>query len=70
MLLLSRLALIAAGLALFGCDQEPKEVSIIQQYSDIQSEWQDMALVYGFAFDNEELAGIARDAFAASFPER
>jgi hypothetical protein len=60
--------LIALGTA--GCDQEPMEVSVVQQYSDIQSEWQDMALVYGFAFDNAELADVARNAFANAYPER
>jgi|GEM_PF-6039150 len=28
-----------------------------------------MALVYGFAFDNVELADISRNAFAAAFPK-
>ena len=68
---LPRTALAFACLALAtGCDQEPKEISVVQQFSDIQSEWQDMALVHGFAFDNVELADISRDAFAAAFPER
>lgn len=65
-----RPAIVAAILLTAGCDQTLKEVSVVQQYSDIQSEWQDMALVYGFAFDNVELADISRDAFAAAFPER
>jgi hypothetical protein len=63
-------ALVVGLLPLTGCDQEPKEVSVVQQFSDMQAEWQDMALVYGFAFDNVELADISRDAFAAAFPER
>jgi hypothetical protein len=60
----------ACGVLASGCDQEPKSISVIQQYSDLQSEWQDMALVYGFAFDNVELADVARDSFAKAFPER
>jgi hypothetical protein len=61
-----------AILLVIGCDQEdqePKTVSVVQQYSEFQSEWQDMALVYGFAFDNVELADISRNAFAAAFPK-
>ena len=60
--------LIALGPA--GCDQETKAVPVIQQYSDLMGQWQDMAAVHGFAFDNVELAGIARDSFAKAFPER
>ena len=60
----------ACGVLASGCDQEPKSISVILQYSDLQSEWQDMAAVYGFAFDNVELAEIARDAYAKAFPER
>lgn len=63
-------ALVVGLLLLAGCDQEPKEVSVVQQYSDMQSEWQDMALVYGFAFDNVQLADVTRDAFAIAYPER
>ena len=62
--------ILFAAVALTGCDQEPKEVSVVQQFSDMQSEWQDMALVYGFAFDNVELADVTRDAFAIAYPER
>jgi hypothetical protein len=65
----SLIALVVACTSLAtGCDQESKAVSVVQQYSDFQSEWQDMALVYGFAFDNVELADISRNAFAAAFP--
>lgn len=60
--------LLAALLA--GCDQTPKDIPVIQQYSDLMRQWQDMAAVHGFAFDNAELAGIARDSFAKAFPER
>jgi hypothetical protein len=62
--------LMPAALLIAACHQEVKSVSVIQQYSDLQSEWQDMATVYGFAFDNVELAEIARNAYAQSFPER
>lgn len=62
--------MLLAATVLAGCDREPKEVSVVQQYSDMQSEWQDMALVYGFAFDNVELADVTRDAFAIAYPER
>lgn len=58
-----------AILLVIGCDQEPKVVSVVQQYSEFQSEWQDMTLVYGFAFDNVELADISCNAFAAAFPK-
>jgi len=61
-------ALLAAFIVA-GCDQEPKEVSIVQQYSNLQYEWQDIALVYGLAFENVELAEMTRDAFAAAYPE-
>jgi len=65
-----RLAVAFSILAVAGCDQEPKEVSVVQQYSNLMSQWQDMAAVYGFAIDNAELAEITRDAYSQAFPER
>ena len=61
---------LACAVFAAGCDQTPKDIPVIQQYSDLMGQWQDMAAVYGFAFDNAELAGIARDSFAKAFPER
>jgi hypothetical protein len=69
MLLFPRLGIIFAGLVLFGCDNEPKEVSVVQQFSGMQSKWEDVALVYGFA-DNIENADILRAALVTKYPER
>ena len=69
MLLFSRLGIISAGLVLFGCDNEPKEVSFVQQYSGMQAKWEDVVLVYGFA-DNVENADVIRGGHASAYPER
>lgn len=58
-----------AVVALTGCDQDTKEVSVVQQFSGMQSKWEDMVLVYGFA-DNVENADILRAALVTKYPER
>ena len=60
--------LLLIVLLVTGCDQKPMEVSVVQQYSDIQSEWQDMVLVYGFAFDNVGLAEVVKERFRKAYP--
>jgi len=52
-----------------GCDQETKEVSVVQQFSDMQFKWEDVVLAYGF-WDNLENADILRGALATKYPER
>jgi hypothetical protein len=69
MKLLSLFLYAALAVCVTGCNQEPQEISIVQQYSNLQYEWQDIALVHGLAFENVELAEITRDAFAAAYPE-
>jgi hypothetical protein len=64
-----RVAVALSVLAVAGCDQETKEVSVVQQFSGMQSKWEDMALVYGFA-DNVENADILRAALVTKYPER
>lgn len=60
---------VAGLLLLAGCDQDLKEVSIIQQYSGMQSKWEDVALVYGFA-DNVENADVMCGGHTSAYPER
>lgn len=61
--------ILFAVVALTGCDQETKEVSVVQQFSGMQSKWEDMLLVYGFA-DNVENADMLRAALVTKYPER
>lgn len=70
MKLLPLLHCTAFAVCVTGCDQKPESISVIQQYSDLMSEWHDVVCVYGFAIDNAELAEITRDAYAQAFPER
>ena len=60
---------IASLLLLTGCDQEPKEISVVQQYSGMQAKWEDVVLVYGFA-DNVENADVICGGHASAYPER
>jgi hypothetical protein len=62
--------LLPAALLIAACDQKAQSFSVIQQYSELMSEWHDVVCVYGFAIDNAELAEITRDAYSQAFPER
>jgi hypothetical protein len=59
----------ACGVLASGCDQESKEISAVQQFSDMQSKWEDVVLVYGFS-DNVENADILHGALTTKYPER
>jgi hypothetical protein len=64
-----RLAVALSVLAVAGCDQTPKEVSVVQQLSQF-GPWDDTILVYGFAYDNVAEAEKIRESFKQRFPSR
>jgi hypothetical protein len=65
-----RIALVVACLALFpGCDQTPKDVSVVLQLSQFGPR-DDVILVYGFAYDNVAEAERIRESFKQRFPSR
>lgn len=63
------LSLVLCVLFTVSCDQERKVIAVIQQYSKIQLEWQDVAVVYGFAYDNLKLAEITKEGYSKAYPE-
>lgn len=55
------LATLLLALALTACDSgEPKEISVIQQFSPALGEWEDVILVYGYWNNFDEAQLIAQ----------
>jgi hypothetical protein len=58
------LALLAAG-----CEQETKEVAVVQQFSQIAQKWDDVIYVYGYS-DNYAAAKVVVDHYSKIYAPR
>ena len=52
-----------------GCEQETKEVAVVQQFSQIMKKWEDVIYVYGYD-DNYNEAEVIADHFAKIYAHR